>query len=82
MNALRVTAVLNTVTYQETPVLWVLLGAINLIFFHFEHIKFDALLAQSNLSINSGEISNHLNKSGRFSIRVIKFNGQTMAVAS
>lgn len=81
MNALRVTAVLNTVTYQETPVLWVLLGD-KLIFFHFEHIKFDALLAQSNLSINSGEISNHLNKSGRFSIRVIKFNGQTMAVAS
>lgn len=26
MNALRVTAVLNTVTYQETPVLWVSLG--------------------------------------------------------
>lgn len=26
MNALRVTAVLNTVTYQETLVLWVLLG--------------------------------------------------------
>lgn len=81
MNALRVTAVLNTVTYQETPVLWVLLGD-KFNFFHFEDIKFDALLAQSNLSINSGEISNHLNKSGRFSIRVIKFNGQTMAVAS